>query len=166
MYCKGLPTPRNIQVLNDKSYPGLYPGYLCPICKEGMGEDFHIFCQCSALQGTRTQAAQDCTRAINKIVGGNFLRVDEIRPGFFPPSKDRFKHGQVHMEIKRKLEEASIRSPDRFAAAIGSEVATMYHKIWSRYTDVMAESKLTLNDRLRELYGKTTAEIRRTWDNG
>ena len=87
MFCKSLPTPRNIQVLNMRTFPNLYPHDHCPLCEQGeVGEDFHIFCKCPTFATLRQTVAHDCKNAINTIInaGNDTVSLRLINFCLFP----------------------------------------------------------------------------------
>ena len=169
MFCKSLPTPRNIQILNLVKYPGLYPGFRCPLCDNGTGDDFHIFCTCIALRDKRVRVHTDCRRAINQAAGAEVASANLVEFCLFPRMEENFKHGQVHQELRRKIEHKyGQEGVLRLARPIGEAIAKAYHLMWEGYTDLLVERKKDLNSRLKEVYNTSTKEIRQTFsfDNG
>ena len=172
MYCKSLPTPRNIQILNMVKFPMLYPNFHCPLCDEGeVGDDFHIFCKCPALEGIRSTVAQDCKNTINPIIDkvNNTVSLGLMKFCLFPRSRENFKQGNVHSEMEKRVrDKVGGNSANLLARHIGNEVSFAYHKIWGKYTDILAERKLNLDGRLRQVYNTSTRKIKKAFafDNG
>ena len=149
-----------------KSFPDLYPEFKCPLCHDGVGEDFHIFCQCPDLDEARSTAVSSCTAALNEKLGEGTLSEASVKFCLFPQSQGHFKNGLIHGEMRRKIRQRVGRTVDTFAGQVGRVMSAAYHDVWSRYTNLLVERKVTLNDRLKATFDTTSAQIRRVWDTG
>ena len=169
MMCKSLPTPRNVQITNMVKYPKLYPDCVCPLCEDGQGDDFHIFCECEALAEKRDNIVSDCCYAINLIAGTDFASVGLTEFILCPRVEMLFKQGQVHDELRRKVEHKfGQEGVTRLAKPLGNAIGKAYHLIWSAYTEILVERKLDFDSRLRQEYDTSANNIRRHFslDNG
>ena len=75
---QSLQTPRNIQVLNERKYPLLYPGSECPLCKQGVANDHHILAKCCHVNIARK-------KSLDKIHVGAQDSLRKIIPGLSIP---------------------------------------------------------------------------------
>ena len=162
MFCKSLPTPRNIQITNMVKYPNLYPECRCPLCEDGQGDDFHIFCECESIAERRDNIVSDCCRAINLIAGTNFASLGLTEFILCPRVEMLSKQGQIHDELRRKVEyKFGQEGVTRLAKPLGKAIGKAYHRIWSAYTETLVEWKLDFDSRLRQEYDTTANNIRR-----
>jgi len=101
--------------------------------------------------------------ALNKLVGGtDSITREGARSCLFPHDRDEFKHGQVHGELLRIVDEAvGQERSSRLAKPVGNAIARAYHRLWTGYTDLLADRKLDLDSRLRDEYDTSTRNIRR-----
>ena len=111
----------------------------------------------------------DCRRAINHAAGAEVASANLVEFCLFPRTEENFKHGQVHQELRRKIEHKyGQEGVLRLARPIGEAIAKAYHLMWEGYTDLLVERKKDFNSRLKEVYNTSTKEIRQTFsfDNG
>jgi hypothetical protein len=115
--------------------------------------------------------AQDCKNTINPIIDkvNNTVSLGLMKFCLFPRSRENFKQGNVHSEMEKRVrDKVGGNSANLLARHIGNEVSFAYHKIWGKYTDILAERKLNLDGRLRQVYNTSTRKIKKAFafDNG
>ena len=81
----------------------------------------------------------------------------------FPQIREEFKHGNVHVEMERRIRHTTGDKASKYAKKIGDQFSTAYHKIWGKYTDTLAERKLNLDGRLRQEYNTTVKKIKKVF---
>ena len=60
LFYRCLPTFHNVQILNEcLPEQKLYPNSICPLCNQHVGNEYHIFCKCSALHEHRWRAFEN-----------------------------------------------------------------------------------------------------------
>jgi hypothetical protein len=131
---------------------------------------FIFFVSVPHLRLLRQTVAHDCKNAINTIInaGNDTVSLRLINFCLFPQYKEDFKQGNVHTELEKKIRDKVGDRADKLARQVGYEVSAAYHKVWGKYTDTLAERKLNLDGRLRQVYNTTTRKIKKavTFDNG
>ena len=147
-----------------KFYPDLYPYFQCPLCENGRGDDFHIFCECSHIEGARSEILKSCLTDMNEIKGIPPLSIQTVRSCLFPEDQDEYKYGNVHVALKQDLTSRGAPDVERLAPAIGTLASKAYHAVWKIYTEQMAKNKKDLDSRLREVYDTTTKKIKKKFE--
>jgi hypothetical protein len=157
-------TPRNIQIVNMKHFPLLYPDSICP-CKGGICNEFHILCKCKFLKDRREafvkQAHKRFTEWIQPQMKDTHIPMELIRYMFFPQEKENFKYGFIHVRLKEwailhGYTEVEWR---KWISKLERELLECYHSLWNSFTQCLVHKKLTLNDRVKEVYKINKADM-------
>jgi ribonuclease HI len=160
---QSLPTPRNIQVLA-KPFPLLYPESLCP-CKEGVGDEFHIMCECKFLKEKRVALVKQAHTRFNEWIKpqskGAVLPIDLIKFIYFPQNKCDFKNGFIHKRLGDWAKEVGFNEEEceMWSSKLERDLLGAYHFLWDLYTRHMERNKLCLKDRLKAEYSLKTSEM-------
>jgi len=169
-----LPTPRGIQVA-DPMFPKLYEDSICPLCKECVGNEYHLICKCTALREHRMKAYDNLVKAMRTTLHRDVIEaaLEGIQSAIFPEEEVDFKYGDTpvflrqmaltHME--RQTEDEVDEPPMWKIAAIAPKIHKMvtdtYLFVWERYREVLVAGGLTLADRLRDEYNTTALKVSR-----
>jgi ribonuclease HI len=168
-----LPTPRGIQVSNER-YPRLYEDSMCPLCREGVGNEHHIMCCCPNLREHRAQVFEKLKQSLAKVVGPRLVgnTASTLIGVMFPQEEEDFKYGKtptVLLDIIQQhidtIPENTLRDTPRkgkpifYAKGIRTDVSNMYFTLWEMYRSELVLAKKTLKDRLRDEYGLTVWQL-------
>ena len=166
-------TERNIQIANEH-LGKLYPGYLCCLCKQKVGDEYHALCECSCLREIRAEVFQKGTKKLAKILTNvnngseyKFTKMEEktLQQIIFPAQKKHFKYGGVPNTMKMFL---THRMPgfvkiDMQFKKVKNIMMEMYKDMWNYRGDKVQKKELTLAHRLKTEYKMSLWDLRRTY---
>ncbi|KAK3285111.1 hypothetical protein CYMTET_7277 [Cymbomonas tetramitiformis] len=162
-----LPTPRNIQVTNDRHFPDLYPGYACPLHVQDkeVANEHHIFCKCPAMAGVYEEGANRLADKIDGLLPLNrpASSTRTIIKGMLLPSQRKdFLYGKVPEELRRFLvSNIGQASSDKLKGRIKPLVRDFFFDIWCSYTAKIVEGGHDFASRLRKRYEIKVADLKR-----
>ena len=120
--------------------PYMYPHNMCPLCRQGIGEEFHIFGKCAAVQDGRIECANELIGKVRKAVvkHGALPSVedwasleDKIYKSLFPTNRIDFLWGSVPLGLKVRM--VSILG-DKVTSKILQ--TTLKYAIWDMYANL------------------------------
>ncbi|KAK3261904.1 hypothetical protein CYMTET_29218 [Cymbomonas tetramitiformis] len=162
-----LPTPRNIQVTNDRHFPDLYPGYACPlhVQDEEVANEHHIFCKCPAMAGVYEEGANRLADKIDGLLPPNrpaSTTRTMIKGMLLPSQRKDFLYGKVPEELRRWLvSNIGQASSDKLKGRIRPLVRDFFFDIWCSYTAKIVEGGHDFASRLRKRYEIKVADLKR-----
>ena len=161
-----LPTPRNIQVTNDKYFPDLYPGYFCPLhpTDESIANEHHIFCKCPATARIRETGLEELLGRIQQVLPDTVtkLPMEALRRMLLPARREDFLYGRTPGELREWVEkEHGRRVAEKLGRKLRPWVTEFFFSVWCQYNKKMVEGEHEFSSRIQKRYGICAGDLRR-----
>ena len=150
-----------------RKFPRLYPNHECPLCRQGVANDHHVFARCPFITTARAKAIStvknNAQANLRKVIRGLPVPTNLIKFCFAPRDPANFKHGQLHIKLKEWAEQhLGEEEGILWGKSLQRDIMKEYANIWNIYTDTLAEKKVNFAKRLKDEYSITPKMMGRT----